>query len=126
MTQPALLSIVELGGYPDLSPLYRQHGFDVTTVVNTRKALSYIKHHPVDVIVAEFIFSPTYGSQLSNFEALLASAQRYSPRVKIIALYDAKDFTHLMKVSERFPLYNQLPYPIDQQQLEQCLLEAHS
>lgn len=119
--RPTLLSIVEQGGYPDLSKLYTQCGFEVTTVTSTRKALAHIKKNPPDVMVAEFIFSPTYGSQLSNFEGLLAGIQRDAPDVKLIALYDKKDEAHLLKVSERFAVYGQFTFPVDAQELEEIL-----
>ena len=41
--RPGLLSVVELGGYPDYSPLYKAKGFDSSTVVSVRKALAALK-----------------------------------------------------------------------------------
>ena len=120
--RPALLSIVEQGGYPDFSKLYIQCGFEVTMLTSTRKALAHIKKHPPAVIVAEFIYSPTYGSQLSNFEGLLAGIQRDAPEVKLIAFYEPKDHAHLLQVSERFALYAYFTFPIDEHALKQKLL----
>ena len=61
MTYPAaqiskrlLLSIIELGGYPDFKPLYRQAGYEVESVASVRKALGLLKKLSPDVIVAEF------------------------------------------------------------------------
>lgn len=116
-----LLAIVELGGYPDFTPLYRSLGFDVAVVNSTRKALAHIKRNKPDIIIAEFIFSPTYGSQLSNFEALLAGVQRDIPKAELIAVYDKKDEAHLTIVSERFPLAKKLAYPVDDKALEAFL-----
>ena len=122
----SLLSIVELGGYPNLTALYKQCGYSVSVVNTTRKALSHIKkasakQNPPDVIVAEFIFSPTYSSQLSNFEGLLAGVQRDAPDVKIIALYHKKDKPHLDKVAERFPVFASFSYPVNVSQIRACL-----
>lgn len=51
-----LLAIIELGGYPNLLPLYQRLGFEVDVVNSQRKARSYLKKTIPDVIVAEYIF----------------------------------------------------------------------
>ena len=124
MPPKTLLSVVGPVASPRLQTLYRSLGFTVISANSTRKALTQIKNNKPDIIVAEFLFSPTYGSQLSNFEALLAGVQRDAPRAKIIALYDKKDQAHLLKVSERFPLFGSFHFPVDESGLEDCLLKA--
>ncbi len=37
-----LLAIVELGGYPNFTPLYRRLGFEATFVNSQRKAQAYL------------------------------------------------------------------------------------
>ena len=56
--QPAklLLSIVELGGYPDFTSLYRELGYEVAVETRMRKALGFLKKRKPDIIVAEFNF----------------------------------------------------------------------
>ena len=51
-----LLSIIELGGYPNFTPLYQQAGYTVESVTSVRKALGLLKKINPDVIVAEFNF----------------------------------------------------------------------
>jgi hypothetical protein len=48
-----LLAIIELGGYPDFSPLYRDLGFEVVIEGSMRRALGYLKRHAPAVVVAE-------------------------------------------------------------------------
>jgi DNA-binding NtrC family response regulator len=124
MVGKTLLSVVGPVASPHLLALYRTLDFTVITANSTRKALAHIKNNKPDIIVAEFLFSPTYGSQLSNFEALLAGVQRDAPQAKIIALYDKKDQPHLLKVSERFPLFGYFSFPVDEQKLKDCLHNA--
>lgn len=116
-----LLSVVGPAASPRLLALYQSLDFTVISANSTRKALALIKKDKPDIIVAEFIFSPTYGSQLSNFEALLAGVQRDAPQAKIIALYEPKDQTHLLKVSERFPLHDYFSFPVKEAPLRACL-----
>jgi len=53
---PCLLAIMELGGYPNLTPLYRRLGFETEIVNSQRKAQSFLKQRIPDVIVAEYNF----------------------------------------------------------------------
>ncbi len=51
-----LLSLIELGGYPNFTPLYQQAGYEVLPANSVRKALGLLKKQVPDVIVAEFNF----------------------------------------------------------------------
>ena len=75
MTQPAkrtLLSIIELGGYPNFTAVYQQAGFTVESVASVRKALGLLKKINPDVIVAEFNFQSDFRDRSSSLESLLA------------------------------------------------------
>lgn len=41
--QKPLLSIVELGGYPDFNDLYKRYGYEPIVVFSMRKALGTLK-----------------------------------------------------------------------------------
>ena len=71
-----LLSITELGGYPNFTPLYENAGYAVTSVVSVRKALGLIKQSCPDVMVAEFNFQSDFRDRTSSLESLLAVVQR--------------------------------------------------
>jgi len=47
MTRPLLLSVIELGGYPDFTPLYRQAGYAVLRETRMRKAIRISATAPV-------------------------------------------------------------------------------
>ncbi len=87
-----LLSIIELGGYPDFKPLYRQAGYEVESVASVRKALGLLKKLSPDVVVAEFNFQSDFRDRTSSLESLLAVVQR-SPKTKVIVFYE-KDHAH--------------------------------
>ena len=71
-----LLSIVELGGYPDFKFLYESLGYQVLHVTTVRKALALLKANQPDVIVAEFNFQSDFRDRTSSLESLLAVIQR--------------------------------------------------
>ena len=121
LDQKILLSIVELGGYPDFTALYEQCAFTVMKANTMRKALSLLKKQPPAVIVAEFIYGPTYGSQLSNFESLFAALQRDAPAATLIAFMDKANSAHFDTLKSRFPAHKVFYFPVNREELRRYL-----
>ncbi|MCG8425885.1 MAG: hypothetical protein MI754_00850 [Chromatiales bacterium] len=124
MSQPQLLMIVELGGYPNFEPLYRQVGCQVEKVHSMRKAQAWLKKNKPDVIVAEFHFDPELRDRMSNLESLIATLQRYQAETRVIVFIDAGHRSRLVKLQERFPVFAALDYPIDESKLTTALEQA--
>lgn len=121
--QPRLLAIIELGGYPNFSPLYRRLGFDAEVVGSQRKAQSALKRRIPDVIVAEYNFQSDFRDRTSNLETLMARLQRH-PEVRVIAVYQPDHGHKLETLLERFPLFATLPLPVSESQMEATLRRA--
>ena len=123
MPPRTLLSIIELGGYPNFTPLYQQAGYAVESVASVRKALGLLKKTSPDVIVAEFNFQSDFRDRTSSLESLLAAVQR-SPKTKVIVFYE-KDHAHqLTRLTNQYPIHETLAFPIDPAQFEQSLQRA--
>ena len=120
---PRLLGIVELGGYPNLMPLYRRLGFDAELVASQRKAQAALKKRLPDVIVAEYNFQSDFRDRSSNLETLMARLQRH-PEVKVICFYQPEHQQKLAGMRARFPLFETIPFPVDQDRVEAALLRA--
>lgn len=120
---PRLLAIIELGGYPNFSPLYRRLGFDAELVSSQRKAQSALKRRIPDVIVAEYNFQSDFRDRTSNLETLMARLQRH-PDVQVIALYQPDHRHKLETLLERFPLFATLPLPVTEAEMEATLRRA--
>lgn len=118
-----LLSIIELGGYPNLQPLYQQLGFAVEVVNSQRKARSLLKKGVPDVIVAEYIFQSDFRDRTSNLETLMAVLQRH-PEVKLIVFYLPEQAEKLALLEARFPLFAKIPLPLRPQEVEAALRRA--
>ncbi len=121
-----LLSIVELGGYPDFSKVYKQYGLETETTSSMRKAVKLLKKTSPDIIVAEFNYQSDFRDRTSNLETLLAVLQK-KPQVKLIIFYE-KEFSHQFeRVTSRFDLPFTLPFPIDEPALskmvQRCLAD---
>jgi DNA-binding NtrC family response regulator len=117
------LAIVELGGYPNLTGLYRRLGFDAEVVASQRKAQSALKGRIPDVIVAEYNFQSDFRDRSSNLETLMARLQRH-PEVKVICFYQPEHREKLARMEARFPLFETIPFPVDPARVEAALLRA--
>ena len=119
----SLLSIIELGGYPNLLPLYQRLGFSVEVVNSQRKARILLKKGVPDVVVAEYIFQSDFRDRTSNLETLMAVLQRH-PQVKVIVFYLPEQAEKLAILEARFPLFAKIAFPITPDKVESVLLEA--
>jgi hypothetical protein len=120
---PSLLAIIELGGYPNLLPLYQQLGFQVEIVNSQRKARGLLKKRRPDVIVAEYIFQSDFRDRTSNLETLMAVLQRY-PEVRVVVFYLPEQAEKLALLESRFPLFEKIAFPITEEKVEPVLRAA--
>jgi hypothetical protein len=119
----SLLAIVELGGYPNLLPLYRRLGFSVDVVNSQRKARGYLKKRVPDVIVAEYIFQSDFRDRTSNLETLMAILQRH-PGVKVIVFYLPEQAAKLALLEARFPVFAKIPFPVSEDAVAAALADV--
>ncbi len=118
-----LLALIELGGYPDFTGLYKACGFDVTVITSMRKALQHIKKNTPDVVVAEFNFQSDFRDRTSNLESLIAVLQPY-PDVKTIVFYE-KEYAHQYdKIRNRFDITHEFAYPINEADLKSAIMQC--
>jgi len=118
--QPLLISVVELGGYANFTPLYQRLGYRVETVNTGRKAISLLKKQQPEVVVAEFNYQFSFRDRTSNLESILAVIQP-SEGCRVVVFYDPQVQEILDQVRERFPNFIPLAYPVDEAQLEAAL-----
>ena len=122
--QAILLSIIELGGYPDFSSLYREHGYDVISTDSVRKAVKLIRKHRPAVIVAEFNFQSDFRDRTSSLETLFSSLQGVAD-ARVIVFYE-KEYRHQFeKLLNRFDVFAALEFPVDENRLKNALSAAH-
>ncbi len=115
-----LLSVIELGGYPDFSSIYRRCGFTVETVTSVRNATRLLKKITPQVVVAEFNYQSDFRDRTSSLETLMAVLQRL-PDTRVIIFYEAEYAHQFEKVSSRFPVHKALDFPVDEAALEAAL-----
>jgi DNA-binding NtrC family response regulator len=120
---PRLLGIIELGGYPNFSPLYKRLGFEVELVSSQRKAQAALKQRLPDVIVAEYNFQSDFRDRSSNLETLMARLQKH-PEVRVICIHQPEHQAKLDTLRGRFPVFAALPLPVTEAVMERTLRET--
>lgn len=123
MTKPVLMSLVELGGYPDFTPLYEDAGYEVLKSDSVRKAVKLIRKHRPDVIVAEFNFQSDFRDRTSSLETLMSSTQGVSD-ARLIVFYE-KEYEHQYeRFLNTYDVHASLAFPVSEQSLAQSLEQA--
>ena len=120
-----LLSIVELGGYPDFAPLYIEYDYEVAMEKTMRKAIGFLKKQQPAVIVAEFNFQSDFRDRTSSLESLLAVVQRLSG-TNVIVFYDREYLPQFDKLRARLPVHSAIAFPIERVELKNCLQSLSS
>ncbi len=123
--KPRLLAIVELGGYPNFTSLYRRLGFEASFVNSQRKARVYLKKQLPEIIVTEFNFQSDFRDRTSNLETLMAHLQR-CPGAQVIVLYPPEFRVKFEQLRQRFPIAAALTFPVTTEELERVLLLMQS
>ena len=126
MTKPLLLAIVEMGGYPDFIPLYKEKGYDVEKLHSMRKAQAWLKRNRPDVVVTEFHFDPELRDRMSNLESLFATLQRYAPGAQVVVFIEKSHRPRLEKVEVRHAVAGALDHPVDREALSRTLEELQA
>ncbi len=123
MSKPVLLSIIELGGYPDFTPLYENRGFDVISTDSVRKAIKLIRKHRPEVIVAEFNFQSDFRDRTSSLETLMSSTQGISES-KLIVFYEKETYHQYEKFLQSYDVFGSMPFPVNEDELDASLVKA--
>ncbi|MGB0722463.1 MAG: hypothetical protein ACPGU7_08710 [Gammaproteobacteria bacterium] len=114
---PVLLTIVEQGGYPDLTDRYRSMGLEVIKATHQRKALKLIKAHPPDIVLAEFIYTPDFRDRIGNLDTLAGQLRAHYPDTRLIVLYEPEDRASLKRFRAIHPVFTELAHPASGEQL---------
>ena len=115
-----LLSIVEMGGYPDFKDLYKNKGFQIDTASSMRKALKILKKSKPDIIVAEFNFQSDFRDRTSSLESLMATIQGH-PDTRVIVFYELEQRAQLERLLSVFDVYQVIAFPVDESLLAESI-----
>ena len=121
--KPVLLSIIEIGGYPDFTSLYESFGFQVVQTNTVRKAVKLIRQHKPEVMVAEFNFQSDFRDRTSSLETVFSSLQGVAD-ANVIVFFE-KEYAHQFeRLLNQFTVFESLAFPIDENALRRALAAA--
>ena len=115
-----LLSVIELGGYPNFAPLYQRYGYKVESITSGRKAISRLKQGGFAVVVTEFNYQTEFRDRTSSLESILATLQGRGD-IKVVVFYSPLEEKELGRLRERFPHFIEVPLPVTEAQMETVL-----
>ena len=117
---PVLLSIIEIGGYPDFTQLYESFGYQVIMTESIRKAVKLIRQYKPTVMVAEFNFQSDFRDRTSSLETLLSSAQGITDS-SVIVFYEKEFEPQYQRFLQGFEVSASLTFPVDEGRLRSAL-----
>lgn len=117
-----LLAIIELGGYPNLVPLYQSLGYGVDVVNSQRKARAYLKKTVPDLVVAEYNFQSDFRDRTSNLETLMAVLQK-QPQVKRLVFYMQEQGHKFEQFCAQHHVDRAIAFPVTEEKVRAALLE---
>ena len=118
--KPVVLSIIEIGGYPDFTPVYESFGYQVIKTESIRKAVKLIRSHKPAVMVAEFNFQSDFRDRTSSLETLLSSTQGVTD-ASVIVFYEKESEAQYQRFLQSFEVAASLTFPVDEAQLKLAL-----
>lgn len=116
-----LLSVIEIGGYPDFTALYESFGYRVLKTESIRKAVKLIRQHKPQVIVAEFNFQSDFRDRTSSLETLMSCTQG-AVDISVIVFYEKEFESHYQRFLNSCSVAASLTFPISEQQLQASLV----
>lgn len=122
MSRPLLLSVVEIGGYPNFSPLYQKAGFDVVVEHRMRKAMSTIKRLKPRVIVAEFNFQSDFRDRTSSLESMMSVVERL-PDTRVLVFYEQEYSHQFQRLLAVHSFHRTFTFPVPEDALYACVRE---
>jgi hypothetical protein len=118
--KPVLLSIIELGGYPDFTAIYEASGYHVITTDSVRKAVKLIRQYKPAVMVAEFNFQSDFRDRTSSLETLLSSTQGVTD-ASVIVFYEKEFEPQYQRFLQTHEVAASLTFPVEKPQLQAAL-----
>jgi len=121
-SEPLLLAVSEIGGYPNFTPLYERLGYQVITETSMRKVLKFLKKNTPKIVVAEFNYQSDFRDRTSSLESMMSVIQR-NPETKVVIFYDNEHKNQLAKLEARYTLSKTLSFPILEDELEREIID---
>ncbi len=120
MAKPVLLSVIEVGGYPNFTPLYQKAGYEVMVETRMRKAMSTIKKAGPRVVVAEFNFQSDFRDRTSSLESMMSVVERL-PDTRVVVFYEKEYTQQFERLLAVHSFHRTFTFPVPEDDLYACV-----
>lgn len=117
MSEKTLYTVFESAFKLEISGLCQNISIHQENFATNRKLISQIKKSEPDFILAEFIYSPSLGTQISNLDGLLGTVERFCQKTQLIIYTETRYRAQLETVREKFTIHHVLEYPVQASKL---------
>ncbi len=124
MPAKLLYTLIDSPTHPNFMPLYDELGLNEMVFETHRKAMSSLKKHQPDFVVAEFFYgwgNNYAGANLGNLDVFLSSLQRYAADAKVIVMVHKEELPYAEKLGELFPLHRIFTQPVSVDDMREAL-----
>ena len=117
MTERTLYTVFESAFNLDISGLCQNIAVYQENFPTNRKIISAIKKSEPDFIIAEFVYSPSLGTQISSLDGLLGTVERFCKKTRLIIYTESRYREQLETVRKKFTIHHVLEYPVQASEL---------
>ena len=117
MFEITMYSVFESAFKLDISNLCQNIAIHQENFPTNRKLISRVKKSEPDFILAEFVYSPSLGTQISSLDGLLGTVERFCKETRLIIYTESRYRKHLETVREKFTIHHVLEYPVQASEL---------
>lgn len=117
MSETTMYSVFESAFELDIANLCQNIVIHQENFATSRKLISRVKKSEPDFILAEFIYSPSLGTQISSLDGLLGAVERFCKETRLIIYTESRYRKQLETVREKFTIHHVLEYPVQASEL---------
>ncbi len=101
----------------DIEQLCQRNDILQENFPSNRKLIAQVKKSEPDFIMAEFIYSPSLGTQISSLDGILGTVERFCQKTQLIIYTESRYREQLETVREKFKIHHVLEYPVQGSEL---------
>jgi hypothetical protein len=117
MTETTIYTVFESAFELNLADLCHSKTIHQINFPSNRKLIAQVKKAEPDFILAEFIYSPSLGTQISSLDGILGTVERFCEQTRLIIYTEPRYREQLESVRTKFYIDHVLEYPVQKNEL---------
>lgn len=114
MSKKIIYTVFESAFKLEISDLCQNIAIHQKNFPTNRKLITQVKKSEPDFILAEFIYSPSLGTQISSLDGLLGTVERFCTKTHLIIYTENRYREQLETVRKKFTIHHVLEYPVQE------------